>query len=119
VKAFQFEKALMQEHFNENYMESSKYPKATFKGDILNFKEFNFSKDGTYPAKVKGTMTIHGVSKPMETTAQFTVKKGAISGASEFKILVADYGIKIPSLVKDKIAKEVKIDIKADYQPLK
>lgn len=119
IKAFQFEKALMQEHFNENYLESDKFPKATFKGALVNKADVNFAKDGTYKAKVKGNMTLHGVTNPVATTAVFVVKSGVISTSSEFNIAVADYKIEIPSLVKDNIAKEVQVVVKADLQQLK
>src|SRR5688500_15365572 len=63
IKSFQFKKALMQEHFNENYMESDKYPKSTFKGKITDLSKVNFNKDGTYNVKVQGDLFIHGVTK--------------------------------------------------------
>ena len=119
IKGFQFEKALMQEHFNENYMESSKFPKSTFKGEITNLAAINFNEDGTYAANIKGDLTIHGVTKTVETTGQFVVKGGQISGNSTFTVLVADYGIEIPAVVKDNIAKEVKIMVDCAYQELK
>ncbi|HMQ46097.1 MAG TPA: YceI family protein [Saprospiraceae bacterium] len=119
IKAFQFEKALMQEHFNENYMESDKFPKATFKGEIQNLSDINFKKDGDYTAKIKGKLTIHGVTKDIETTGTFNVKSGKISASSVFNVLVADYGIKIPTVVKDNVAKEVKIEVNIDYEELK
>lgn len=119
IKAFQFEKALMQEHFNENYMESDKFPKATFKGEIQNLSDINFKKDGDYAAKIKGKLTMHGVTKDIETTGTFNVKSGKISASSIFNVLVADYGIKIPAVVKDNIAKEVKIEVNIDYEELK
>ena len=65
IKAFHFEKALMQQHFNENYMESSKFPKATFKGKIDSVGQVDFGKDGTYEIMVSGDMTIHGICKPI------------------------------------------------------
>lgn len=119
IKAFQFKKALMQEHFNENYMESSKYPKATFKGEIVNKSEVNFSQDGTYPAKVKGTMNIHGKAQEMEAEGTFTVKNGQITASSTFEVTVADYDIKVPSVVRDNIAEIVRVDVNANYEPLK
>ena len=118
IKAFQFEKALMQEHFNENYMESSKYPKAVFKGAIADLKAINFSKDGTYDTTVKGTMTIHGVSKEIEATGKVKVVNGVISTESELEILPADYDIEIPAVVRDNIAKVITVTIKAQYQTL-
>jgi polyisoprenoid-binding protein YceI len=68
MKGFQFENQLMEDHFNENYVESTKYPKADFKGFITNIKDINFSKDGTYPAKIKGKLTIHGVTLSLKIT---------------------------------------------------
>jgi polyisoprenoid-binding protein YceI len=118
IKAFQFEKALMQEHFNENYMESSKFPKAVFKGEITNMDAIDLSKDGSYDAEVKGKMTIHGVTKEVSTTGTFVVKNGTISAQSSFEIAVADYDIEIPAVVKDNIAKIVRIDVDVDYEKL-
>ena len=115
IKSFNFEKALMQEHFNENYMESSKYPKASFKGEIVNFEAIDLSSDGSHNAQIRGKLTIHGVTKEVETRATFEVKNGAVKGESKFNVLVADYGIEIPSVVKENIAKEIEITVKADY----
>jgi len=119
VKAFLFERALMQEHFNENYMESDKFPKAMFKGMIADVASIDRTKDGTYPVKISGQLTIHGVTKDVQTTAVFTVKNGALSATSDFKIETADYNIEIPGLVKDKIAKTISINVQSIYEPLK
>ncbi len=120
VKGFHFEKALMEEHFNENYMESGKFAKATFAGEITDMKTVNMAKDGDYKVNVKGKMTMHGVTKDVTTTATISVKGGAIAaGKTSFKILVSDYAIPIPSVVKDKIAKEAKIDVEAILQKMK
>lgn len=118
MKAFEFKKALMQEHFNENYVESDKFPKATFKGKIENLSAINFKKDGTYNAIISGDMTIHGVTKKVKTNGTFTVKGGKISGSSVFNLLLADYNITIPAAVKDKIAPEIKITVDVNYEPL-
>ncbi len=120
MKAFLFEKALMQEHFNENYVESDKFPKSDFKGEIVNMKEVNLEKDGVYPVKVKGKFTLHGVTKDIETEGTVTVKDKSIVGAkSEFKVILADYKIAVPSVVKDKLNKEAIISININYEPLK
>jgi polyisoprenoid-binding protein YceI len=120
VKTFHFEKALMEEHFNENYMESGKYPNASFIGDIVDAKSVNLAKDGTYPVKVKGKLTMHNVTKDVETTASLVVKGGAIvSAKSELVTKMADYKIDIPGAVKEKIAKEAKISLDFALQPLK
>ena len=70
IKGFEFKRALMQEHFNENYLESDKYPKSIFKGRITNIEEVNFQKDGTYPVTVNGSLEIHGVTKQIETRSK-------------------------------------------------
>ncbi|REJ81155.1 MAG: YceI family protein [Bacteroidetes bacterium] len=120
MKAFHFEKALMQEHFNENYVESDKFPKADFKGSISNFPELNLSKDGMYDVSIKGTLTIHGVKKEVEAKGKLTVKGGSVtSGISEFVILLSDFNIEVPTLVRDKVNKEAKITVKVDYEPMK
>jgi polyisoprenoid-binding protein YceI len=120
VKGFHFEKALMEEHFNENYMESGKFSKATFAGEITDMKTVNMAKDGDYKVNVKGKLTMHGVTKDITTTATITVKGGAVTGGkTSFKVLVGDYGIAIPGAVKDKIAKEAKIDVEANLQKMK
>lgn len=119
IKGFQFEKALMQEHFNENYMESNKFPKATFKGQIDNYVTIDLSKDKEYTVKVSGDLTIHGVTKPVATSAKLKVKGGKISSEAKFEVKVEDYDIKIPSLVKDKIAKVVNVVVSANLESLK
>ena len=118
IQGFKFEKALMQEHFNENYMESTTYPKAKFKGKIDNISSVNFKKDGDYNVTVSGQMEIHGVTKPVTATGVISVKGGAISAKSKFSVAVADYGIVIPKLVADNIAKNVDINVQADYQAM-
>ena len=115
MKSFEFEKALMQEHFNEKYVESSTYPKATFKGDIDNIETVNFKKNGTYEVKVSGTMTMHGKSQPVTTTGTITVEKGNVSILSTFNIKPVDYEINIPGVVADKIASEIACTVKAKY----
>ncbi len=118
VQGFKFEKALMQEHFNENYMESTTYPKAKFKGKIDNLSAVNFAKDGDYNVNVSGQMEIHGVTKPVTSTGVITVKGANISAKSKFSIAVADYGIEIPKVVAENIAKNVEINVQSEYQPM-
>jgi polyisoprenoid-binding protein YceI len=119
IKSINFEKALMQEHFNENYLESSKFPKAMFKGKIDNLKDINFKKDGTYKANISGNLTIHGVTKPVKTTANFQVNGQRINATTDFSVVMKDYKVSIPSLVKDKVAKTATIQVEANYQQLK
>ena len=118
IKSFHFEKALMQEHFNENYMESDKFPKSTFAGNITNLKDINFTKDGTYKANVSGKLTIHGVTKDVATAGMIKVKGGVVNVTNTFRVKLADYGIEIPSVVKDKIAKDVEIIINSDLKAM-
>jgi hypothetical protein len=73
IKAFQFKKALMQEHFNENFMESSKYPKSIFKGKIQNLADINFKKDGIYPFRASGQLTIRGITKYISVKGKFII----------------------------------------------
>jgi len=115
MKSFEFDKALMQEHFNEKYVESAKYPKATFKGKFTPKGEIALVKDGEYPVTVEGTMEIKGKTNPVKAEGVFTVKGGKLSGTSKFDIVLADYDIKIPGAVKDNIAEKVQVTVKADY----
>ena len=119
MKGFEFEKQLMQQHFNENYVESDKYPKAEFKGTITNNSGIDYTKDGTYTAKVKGKLTIHGVTKDVETTGTLKVNGGKIDANSSFNVLISDYNIKIPAIVKDKVSNSMKITVDCNLEPLK
>jgi hypothetical protein len=119
VKGFEFERALMQEHFNENYMESGKFPRSEFKGQILNNNEINYTKDGVYNTTVKGRLKIHGETKDVETIGTLTLKDGKISASSGFSILLSDYNIHIPSIVSDKIANNVNITIDCNLELFK
>ena len=118
VKSFVFEKKLMQEHFNENYLESSKHPKSTFTGKITNMSAVNLSKDGKYIVKVDGTLKIHGIAKKVSESGYIIVKNGALSLDASFSVTLEEYKIKIPGAVKDKISKDVKIVIDADLKKI-
>lgn len=118
IKAFEFEKALMQEHFNENYMESDDFPKSVFKGKILNMDEVNFAEAGTYTAKVAGELTIHGETKEVETEGTIEVgTDGKVKANAAFIVTPQEFGIKIPDVVAENIAKEIEIKVDIDYQP--
>ncbi|MGN6400165.1 MAG: YceI family protein [Flavisolibacter sp.] len=119
MKGFEFPKALMQEHFNENYVESDKYPKAEFKGSVTNNANIDYTKDGTYTAQVSGQLTIHGVTKNINTTGSFKVDGGKIDANAVFNVLVSDYKIKIPSIVKDKVSNTIKVTVDCRLEPLK
>ena len=118
IKSFQFKKALMQEHFNADYAESSKFPKAEFKGQVTNNSAINYTTDGNYIANVKGQLTIHGVTKAVETTGTVNVNGGKITLSSTFNVLVADYNITIEKLYRDNIAKSIKITVDCVLGPL-
>ena len=114
--AFHFPKAKMETDFNEDYMESDKYPRSTFKGTITNPADINFTKDGSYPVKVNGDLTIHGVTKNISTPGTITIKDGNISATSSLKVLVSDYKIKIPSIVSNKIGESIEVKVSCNYQ---
>jgi hypothetical protein len=113
MKGFLFTKELMQIHFNENYVESDKYPKATFSGACSG--DMDLSKDGTYQVVIKGDLSLHGVTKPIETTAQLDVKNNHIKGTSTFKLKPEDFKITIPAIVREKIASEMNVKVQIDW----
>ena len=119
LKGFEFEKALMQEHFNENYVESDKYPKAEFSGQITNNKEINYSKDGNYAVKVSGKLTLHGQAKDVTASGKIVIKSGKIMLNSDFDVLLSDFKIDIPGLVKENISNDTKISVDCQLEPLK
>lgn len=117
ISNFQFEKALMQEHFNENYMETEKYPNAIFKGKIQ--ENIDWSKDGVHKVTVKGNLEIHGVTKERTLDGTVTIKDGKIMIASKFMVRVADHNIKVPSMYIQNIAESVAVTINATLEPYK
>jgi len=119
IKSFEFEKALMQEHFNENYMESDKLPNATLSAKIKNIAEIDFAKDGIYPADVEGKLTIHGVTKDVTEKGTITVKAGKVNAASNINVKLADYGIEIPNTVVNNISETISVKIDLNLEPLK
>jgi hypothetical protein len=112
LRGFVFTKELMQEHFNENYVESDKYPKATFSGSFTG--DVDLSKDGVYRVMVKGNLNLHNVTHPLESPGTMEVKGGKLTGTAEFKVKPEDYNISIPSLVRDKIAQEMRVNVKIE-----
>jgi polyisoprenoid-binding protein YceI len=115
IKNFHFEKALMEEHFNENYLESSKYPKAVFKGSITDIGKVNFAVDGNYPVQVTGDLTLHGVTNKLTAKATLFIKAGKVSGQSVFNVALADYKIEVPKLVEGNIAKTIEVKVNCLY----
>lgn len=110
ILGFNFPNGLMQEHFNENYMESDIYPNASFKGGIKNWREINLTET-SQEVTIDGTMEIHGVSKEISEKGRISLSKGNVIGYSNFQIMVADYDIEIPRLVRENIAKIINVDI--------
>mgnify|MGYP001627147692 CR=1 FL=1 len=111
IKSFQFQKALMQEHFNENYMESHKYPKATLKGKINEWASIDLKKNGIHLVTVTGELTIHGVTQKVTKAGKVEVKDGKIRLSSDFEVALADHNIAIPKIVEDKIAKTAQVSL--------
>lgn len=109
IKHFVFENALMQEHFNENYMESETYPTALFKGSFSTESPINPSEDGEHTVAVNGELTIHGVTKPHTGTATITIKDGKVSAQTKFVAKPADFEIDIPTVVVRNIAEEIEV----------
>jgi hypothetical protein len=118
IKSFHFERALMEEHFNENYMESEKYPKSTFKGIIKDLSSVNFSKNGTYDVTVEGDLTIHNVTNKVGIKGSIEVITGGINASSKFNIVPEDYKIEIPGVVREKINKNLEVTVLMKYSPV-
>jgi polyisoprenoid-binding protein YceI len=117
IKSLNFPKKLMQEHFNENYMESDKYPTAEFEGVIQNIPDFNVAKANEL--KVKGIMTIHGVKREVEIPISLATSKDKVVGQSKFKVKCADFNIEIPKIVLKNIAEDIEVTISAELNPIK
>lgn len=115
VNTFQFRKKLMQDHFNENYLETEKYPFAEFKGKVA--EETDLTKNGTWPVTVTGNLLLHGVEKPYTEKGTITVTNGQVKATATFKVKLADHQIKIPSLVIKNIAEVVDVTVNAEYTP--
>jgi len=112
IKGFQFAKSLMQQHFNENFMESDKYPRATFEGRLSGY---NLNASGKQDASVKGKMTIHGVTREMEIDGEFEVKDG-LKMKAVFPIELEDHDIDIPKILFQKIAEEVEVTVNFTFK---
>lgn len=111
VKAFRFKSPLMEEHFNENYMDSDTFPKATFKGKILNFDASKLGSGKPVAYELAGDLTIHGITKKIKTKINISGIGDNMIANSSFQIKITDYGIEIPSLVKTKIAENAKVSL--------
>ena len=115
IKAFRFKVALMEEHFNENYMDSDKHPKATFRGKIADFNFDAISENTEYT--ISGTLTVRGVKKEVTTVGSFSRKGEKLYLKAVFTVKPQDFDIHIPSVVRKKIAKSINITL--DYELIK
>lgn len=111
IRGFEFEKALMQEHFNENYMESEKFPNSTFNGKIANIKDVNLAKDGVYKVVVEGDLSMHGVTNKVKVNGTLDVKGEKVIGKATFNVIPKDYNIAIPKAVIKNISETIQIDV--------
>jgi len=116
MTTFHFRRALMEEHFNENYMESNKFPKSKFNGKIEGFNK-DMLKGAITNIKIIGQLTVHGVEKPITIPGTLGLEDGKLVGTSKFQVVPEDYGITIPSVVRDKIGKQLDITVKVNYLP--
>ncbi|MEP6583965.1 MAG: YceI family protein [Ginsengibacter sp.] len=116
VNAFHFPKAMMEQHFNSDYMESDKYSSSAFKGTIAEINKIDITKDGSYNVSVSGSLELHGVTKTMTTTGTIIIKNGKLSAISVFKILLKDFNIKIPSVVINNISEQIEITVNCQYE---
>lgn len=114
MKSFSFEKALMQEHFNENYVESDKYPNATFQGKILDIENLDFTTGSELEVLVEGDLTMHGITQKIKEKGTFLVGEDKLSGTSVFMVKPADYDIKIPTPVVNNIAEEIEVTVQIE-----
>lgn len=116
IHTFQgFNSPLQKEHFNENYMESDKYPEASFKGKII--EDADLSVDGSYQVRTKGILMIHNVAQERIIQSDITVKQHIITVHSAFTVLLSDHNIPIPMVVNQKLANEIKVEVNATLEP--
>ena len=111
IRGFEFEKALMQEHFNENYMESEKFPNSTFNGKITNIKDVNLAKDGVYKVVAEGDLFMHGITNKVKVNGTLEVKTGKVLGVATFNVAPKEYNITIPAAVIKNISEAIKVDV--------
>ena len=118
MQGFEFEKSLMQKHFNSNkFLDTKSHPKAKLKANIINIDQIDFTKDGTYSADVEGELTLKDVTKPVKENGTLKVNGNVVELHSKFNITLADYGISfIDGKPSTNIAKSVEVTVKAEYQ---
>jgi hypothetical protein len=114
MKDFSFDMDLMQKHFNEEYVESDKFPRGIFNGQITNIKSVNFAKDGSYPIIVNGNMQVHGVNKAIQTNGVIVISKGLPKASAKFTVSLKDFGI--GGVLIKMVADKVDVEVVANYQ---
>lgn len=114
IKEFQFEKKLMQEHFNDKYMESNRFPRATFSGKVSGY---TMNGRGLQSVRAKGKLSIHGIVKDVDVPGTFEVRDGQLLLKSKFKVINKDYGIEIPQILWKNVSEEIEITIEMTYKP--
>ena len=118
VRSFKFHEALVEEHFNENYMQSHDFPKSVFKGKIANFSDIDITKDGTYDITIEGNLTMHGETNPVKTSGKLTVKGENISASTVFEISLEAYKIEVEENYKDRINDNIRLTVHFDYSKM-
>ena len=116
IRGFLFEKQLMQDHFNEEVLESDKYPKASFTGQITD--DINLAKPGKHTVHLTGMLAMHGVTKPLATQADIEMVSGSLKASCNFKVNFKDYNIKMPSVLQNNISPSILVSVKANAQPM-
>ncbi|MDX9697202.1 MAG: YceI family protein [Bacteroidales bacterium] len=119
IKSFEFTLATAKEHFNEEYMESDKFPKAIFKGEIIDFNKQKLLTDSILQVIVKGEITIRGITKDIEVPGKIRIQNKQVFASSDFKLSIDDFGIEVPKLVDHRVAKEVSVKVNMTYTPYK
>jgi hypothetical protein len=116
MKTFHFNNALLEEHFNENYLHTDKFPNATFKGKLIGFSKDQLAKDGVYAISSEGQVTLHGVTKDFKAPVKLEIKGKVATFYCSFKIKAEEYSIDIPGLVKPKLSEQTPIDATIKFQ---
>ena len=116
MKTFHFNNALLEEHFNENYLHTDKFPNATFKGKLTGFNKEQLTKDGVYNISSEGQVTLHGVTKNFSSPVVLEVKGKVATFNCVFKIKAEDYNIDIPGLVKPKLSEYTPLEATIKFQ---
>ena len=116
VKGFAFKNALMQEHFNESYLESDIYPKSVFKGKIIDWNAVQLSENPT-EVFIEGELTIHGIKQKIKEPGKIWLSAKSIIGESNFNVALIDYNVKVPKVVRSNIAEVINVNVSVQLNP--